>query len=130
MNRDERKVVRDEDEIVANPQPAVVHGIHEAERDLLALRQAVWPQREAINTLVREEGPLITDTARVYLRYGYGHYVQIMASNFMPLTFMAIIYGMNFEHMPELRLGWGYPLLLAAMVVVAVGMIVCFRRGG
>ena len=154
-----------EDEIVANPRPAILHEIHQAKRDLLALRRAIWPQREAINALIRDENPLISDTVRVYLRDCYDHCVQIMdaietyrelagglmdvylssvgnrqnevmkvltimASIFIPLTFMAGIYGMNFENMPELRFGWGYPLLLAAMVVVAVGMVVYFKRKG
>jgi magnesium transporter len=56
--------------------------------------------------------------------------LTIMASIFIPLTFMAGIYGMNFENMPELRSAWGYPFLLAAMVVVAIGMIWYFWRKG
>jgi magnesium transporter len=43
---------------------------------------------------------------------------------------MAGIYGMNFENMPELHTRWGYPILLAAMVAVAAGMIVYFYRKG
>jgi magnesium transporter len=154
-----------EDEIVANPRPAVLHEIHQAKRDLLALRRAMWPQREAINALIRDENPLITDTVRVYLRDCYDHCVQIMdaietyrelaaglmdvylssvgnrqnevmkvltiiASIFIPLTFMAGIYGMNFENMPELHAAWGYPMLLAAMIVVVVAMIIYFRHKG
>ena len=56
--------------------------------------------------------------------------LTIMASIFIPLTFMAGIYGMNFENMPELRIRWGYPFLLAAMVLVAAGMAVYFRHKG
>ena len=154
-----------EDRIAADPQPAVLHEIHQAKRDLLALRRAIWPQREAINTLIRDENPLISDTVRVYLRDCYDHCVQIMdgvetyrelagglmdvylssvgnrqnevmkvltimASIFIPLTFMAGIYGMNFENMPELHTPWAYPFLLAAMAVVAVGMVIYFRRKG
>jgi magnesium transporter len=154
-----------EDEIMANPQPAVLHEIHQAKRDLLAVRRAIWPQREAVNALIRDENPLITDTVRVYLRDCYDHCVQIMdgvetyrelagglmdvylssignrqnevmkvltimASIFIPLTFMAGVYGMNFENMPELHSPWAYPLLLAAMIAVAVGMIVYFRHKG
>jgi len=54
--------------------------------------------------------------------------LTIMASIFIPLTFMAGIYGMNFENMPELKLAWAYPLLLVAMLAVAVVMLVYFRR--
>ena len=56
--------------------------------------------------------------------------LTIMTSIIVPLTFMAGIYGMNFENMPELHTPWAYPFLLAALVVVAVGMVVYFRRKG
>ena len=46
-----------EDEIMTNPQPAVLHEIHKAKRDLLAIRRAIWPQREAVNALIRDEKP-------------------------------------------------------------------------
>jgi magnesium transporter len=54
--------------------------------------------------------------------------LTIMASVFIPLTFMAGIYGMNFEHMPELGLPWAYPALWAAMVAVAGAMLAYFKR--
>jgi magnesium transporter len=56
--------------------------------------------------------------------------LTIMASIFIPLTFMAGIYGMNFEHMPELAVPWAYPALWGAMIVVAGGLIYYFRRKG
>ena len=56
--------------------------------------------------------------------------LTIMASIFIPLTFMAGIYGMNFEYMPELAFEWGYFGLLGAMFVVGMGMVLYFRRKG
>ncbi|MFG0315928.1 MAG: magnesium/cobalt transporter CorA [Planctomycetota bacterium JB042] len=56
--------------------------------------------------------------------------LTIMASIFIPLTFMAGIYGMNFEAMPELRFRWAYPALLVLMVVTAAAMLLHFRRRG
>lgn len=56
--------------------------------------------------------------------------LTIIATVFMPLTFIAGIYGMNFEHMPELREPWAYPLVIALMVVLGTGMIAFFRRKG
>ncbi len=47
---------------------------------------------------------------------------------FLPLTFFAGIYGMNFEHMPELGWKWAYPALWIGFVVIAGGMFVLFRR--
>jgi len=54
--------------------------------------------------------------------------LTIIATIFMPLTFIAGIYGMNFEHMPELRSPWGYPLVLLFMLSLAVSMLVYFKR--
>jgi magnesium transporter len=54
--------------------------------------------------------------------------LAIIATIFMPLTFLAGIYGMNFKHMPELDKPWGYPLVLILMATIAVIMLVLFRR--
>jgi magnesium transporter len=132
---------------------------------LLHVRRAIWPLRDAVNTLVRDDSPYIADDVRVYLRDTHDHCVStadviesyrellngllntylsvvsnrtndvmkvltMMASIFIPLTFMAGIYGMNFEYMPELHERWGYPALLAAMLVVALGMVYFFYRKG
>jgi magnesium transporter len=56
--------------------------------------------------------------------------LTIIATIFMPLTFIAGLYGMNFKHMPELESPWGYPAVLLLMVAVTVGMLVFFRRKG
>ncbi|HEY7128797.1 MAG TPA: magnesium/cobalt transporter CorA [Nitrospira sp.] len=54
--------------------------------------------------------------------------LTVITTIFMPLSFIASIYGMNFEYMPELRSPWGYPLVLGVMAVVGVGMLVLFRK--
>ena len=54
--------------------------------------------------------------------------LTIIATIFIPLTFIAGIYGMNFAHMPELAWPWAYPLVWGIMAVVAVGMIIYFKR--
>ncbi len=56
--------------------------------------------------------------------------LTIMASIFIPLTFVAGVYGMNFERMPELAWAWSYPLVLALMLLIAVGLLFWFRRRG
>jgi len=56
--------------------------------------------------------------------------LTLMASIFIPLTFVAGIYGMNFEYMPELHSRQAYPVVLALMAIVAVGMIGYFRYRG
>jgi magnesium transporter len=129
------------------------------------VRRAVWPLRDAINSLLREENALIAKATRLYLRDCYDHTVQVLdivetyrefagslmdiylssASNrmnevmkvltviatiFIPLTFLAGVYGMNFRYMPELGWPWAYPTLWAVMVAVAVIMLVLFWRKG
>ena len=54
--------------------------------------------------------------------------LTIIATIFIPLTFIAGVYGMNFKFMPELDWRPGYPLLLLVMLAVAGGMVVYFRR--
>ena len=132
---------------------------------LLTLRRAITPQRDAINSLVRGDSELVSQAVRVYLRDTHDHVIQtseavesarelvnglmntflsvvsnrmnevmktltIVASLFVPLTFLAGIYGMNFEHMPELGLRWSYPALLLVMGVAAIAMILYFWRKG
>ena len=54
--------------------------------------------------------------------------LTVITTIFMPLSFIASIYGMNFEYMPELKSRWGYPLVLGLMVAVGIGMLMVFRR--
>ena len=159
------RIQRLEEGVAGPPTQTARLEIHGVRRDLLVLRRAVWPQREAVAALVREESPLIGTTVRQYLRDCLDHAVQIldvidtyhelagnlmemhqssvgqrsnevmkvltiMASIFIPLTFLAGLYGMNFDYLPELHVRWAYPLLLGVMIAVAVGMLVYFRRRG
>jgi magnesium transporter len=54
--------------------------------------------------------------------------LTIFSAFFMPLTFIAGIYGMNFQHMPELNLPWGYPVVLITMALIAAATYVWFKR--
>ena len=54
--------------------------------------------------------------------------LTVIATIFIPLTFVAGIYGMNFKFMPELDLTWSYPAVLVLMLVVALLMVMFFRR--
>ncbi|HMQ16260.1 MAG TPA: magnesium/cobalt transporter CorA [Phycisphaerae bacterium] len=154
-----------EDAVLVQRSPGLMGRMHEVRRNLLSVRRAVWPLRDALNAVLREPGPPIGDEARVYLRDVQDHTVQIidlvenyrdiaagltevhlsmqaqrtnevmkvltvMATIFIPLTFIAGVYGMNFQHMPELHWPWAYPALLVAMLTVAVVQLVYFRRRG
>jgi magnesium transporter len=54
--------------------------------------------------------------------------LTVIATVFMPLTFIAGLYGMNFRYMPELEWRWGYPAALLLMALVAAVMLAVFRR--
>jgi magnesium transporter len=54
--------------------------------------------------------------------------LTIIATIFIPLTFLAGIYGMNFEYMPELKWHWSYPVLWLVMIGIFIGMLFYFRR--
>ena len=54
--------------------------------------------------------------------------LTIIATIFMPLTFLAGVYGMNFKHMPELEWRWGYFAVWVFMVAVAISMLLYFRK--
>jgi magnesium transporter len=54
--------------------------------------------------------------------------LTIIATIFMPLTFLAGVYGMNFKHMPELEWPWGYAMVWAIMIAIAIVMLFYFRK--
>jgi magnesium transporter len=54
--------------------------------------------------------------------------LTIIATIFMPLTFIAGIYGMNFRYMPELEWRWGYPAVWLMVVIIGISMLIYFKR--
>ncbi len=67
-----------EEEILARPERRTISTVHEVKRELISLRRVVWPLREALNTLVRDESPLVTPETRLYMRDCYDHAVRII----------------------------------------------------
>jgi len=67
-----------ETEVMTAPEVGLTSRIHDIKRDLLALRRALWPQREMINALIRDENPVITDQTKTYLRDCYDHTIQLV----------------------------------------------------
>jgi magnesium transporter len=160
-----------EDALIERPTRATLQEIHRIKRDLLILRRAIWPEREVINALQREESNLIRHESKIYLRDVYDHTIQIVdiietyrdlaagmmdvylsslsnrmneimkvltiiATIFIPLTFIVGVYGMNFNpqaspwNMPELNWYWGYPVVMLVMAVIVIVMLLYFRRKG
>jgi magnesium transporter len=54
--------------------------------------------------------------------------LTIITTIFVPVTFIAGVYGMNFEFMPELHSHWGYALIWAAMLTIMISLMIYFRR--
>ena len=162
-----------EDRVVQPRNMQVMDELHSVKADLLILRRAIWPLRDALALLAREETTRFSEAVRPYLRDCYDHTIQvvelietyreltadlrdlhmtalsnrinetmrvltIISTIFIPLTFIAGIYGMNFDYgdgarplnMPELYWYWGYPACLAAMAIAAICLVVYFYRQG
>ena len=86
--------------------------------------------------LIDSSRELASDVAEAYLS-NVSHrtneimkVLTLMASVFIPLTFVAGIYGMNFEYMPELRQRNGYFIVLSVMILLGIGMTLYFRWRG
>ncbi len=54
--------------------------------------------------------------------------LTVFASIFIPLTFIAGIYGMNFEYMPELKWRWAYPALWVLFITIGIGLLIYFKK--
>jgi magnesium transporter len=157
------KIERLEEDLLDDVQPATLQSIHHLKRELIFFRKQVWPLREILNTLMKEETSLIKETSQIFLRDLYDHTIHvidtiesfrdvlsgmldlylstvsnrmnevmkvltIMATIFIPLTFIAGIYGMNFEFMPELKWPWAYPALWLMLIAIFISMLLWFKR--
>jgi magnesium transporter len=154
-----------EEEIIAKPTPSSQQRLFSIKRDLSMLRRAIWPMREVIDHLIRDDSKLLKKDIRAFLRDVQDHIMQIldlaesfretasglndlyqssvankmnetmkvltiMASFFIPITFIAGVYGMNFEHMPELSWPYAYPTFWAVCSSVTIGLAIYFWKKG
>lgn len=69
-----------EERVIESPDPADLQSIHALRRDLVFFRKSVWSLRDGINSLIRDDSPLISDEIKVYLRDVYDHLVQVIDS--------------------------------------------------
>lgn len=152
-----------EQEITGSPSQDLLKNLYALKQELVFMRKSVWPLREIISSLEREETLLVKKEIRKYIRDIYDHTIQVIdtteafrdsmgslldlylssVSNrtndvmkvltmistiFMPLTFIAGVYGMNFENMPELKWKYGYFIILGLMLISIIIMLLWFRR--
>jgi len=90
---------------------------------LVRMAQAVETQRDLIVSARDAYLSVVSNRMNEVMKV-----LTIIATIFIPVTFVAGIYGMNFEWMPELKQWWAYPAVLGVMAAVAAGMLIYFRR--
>jgi magnesium transporter len=152
-----------EEEVYENPKQEVAHRIQLLKKEVLKIRQWIYPVKELVGRLIDSESALISKDTKLFLRDALDHSYEIneslqiyremamslmemymsnmsnkmnevmkvltiMASIFIPLTFIAGIYGMNFDHMPELHWENGYYMVWGIMIVLFIGMLVYFKK--
>ncbi|MBX7144655.1 MAG: magnesium/cobalt transporter CorA [Oligoflexia bacterium] len=154
-----------EHEAISHPNEKTLREMYRIKRLTMNLRRAVWPLREMMSGLLRDESRFLSPQTLIFIRDVYDHVVELIdileadrdmaaglmeiylsglsnrmnsvmmmlamvSTIFMPLSFIAGVYGMNFKYMPELEAQLGYPLVLLTMFGVAMGMLFVFRRKG
>ncbi|MFT4622150.1 MAG: magnesium transporter [Myxococcota bacterium] len=154
-----------EEEVLTRSDDMTPTEIHGLKQDLLFLRKALHPTRDALAALIRSESDLLSESTRLYLRDAQDHLLQsvdlvgvyreitigmmdvylsmvahrtnevmrvltVLTAIFVPATFIAGVYGMNFDTMPELHHPLGYPVAWAVMTVLALIQLGFFRRRG
>lgn len=144
-------------------QSDLLQKMYQLKKQVFFLKKSIWPLREVIENLIKEESPLIAHSIRLYFRDVYEHVIHILdttelyresinsihdtyysqvsqrmnetmkvltviATIFIPLTFLAGVYGMNFKWMPELQWKWAYPAIWVVMLSTALVMVIFFKK--
>lgn len=148
-----------EDQVLLNPKKESLQEIYRIKRDLIYIRKALWPMRNAISGISKNDYDLIDEKTLYYFRDVYDHVIQlidiietyrdicsgmldtylssisnktneimkvltIFSSIFIPLTFLAGVYGMNFKYLPELNWKYGY---LSFWIITTIIILVLLR---
>jgi magnesium transporter len=115
--------------LVHDDSPFVSEGVQEflrhSEQQITQIMEAVDSARDTATGLSEIHMATTAQKTNEVMKV-----LTLMASIFIPLTFVAGIYGMNFENMPELRSRYAYPIALGAMGAIAVAMVAWFRHKG
>jgi magnesium transporter len=149
-------------DLVATFSQESFNALNALKRELIMFRKAVWPLREIIGSISRDDFAVVGDLVEHYFRDVYDHvilvidtvevfreivtsmhetwlagvnnrmneimkFLTMIATIFMPLSFIAGVYGMNFRNMPELNLWWGYYAVLGLMLLIVFGFLKYYR---
>ena len=121
------------------PLREVIGGMERAETDLIDQKTGIYLRDVYDHTIqiidtIETFRDMVSGMLDIYLSSVSNRMNEVMkvltviATIFIPLTFIAGVYGMNFAHMPELDWRWSYPLVWLTMTVIAVAMLIYFRR--
>ncbi len=154
-----------EDELLRGQDEDAMGRIHHIKGDLLALRRVMWPTRQMIDALQRDEAERLSQSTETWMRDVQEHAAQVLdivaslremtagladlnmniLSNrmnevmkvltvvttlFIPATFLAGVYGMNFHYFPELQWRWAYPAFWIVSLGSMGALLVFFRKKG
>lgn len=163
LEKVEERIETLDDEVINNAEKSQIESIYNLRNLLLMMRRSIWPLREIVNQLIKDDSDLLDDSIEPYLRDIYDHTIHItesieqqreitnglmeiylsMMSNkmnevmkvltviatiFIPLTFIVGIYGMNFPNMPEMNWPWAYFAVWGIMIGVTLLMLYFFKR--
>jgi len=163
LEKVEERIELLDDEVINRTEKSHIESIYNLRNLLLHIRRSVYPLREIVNQLIKDDSDLLDESIEPYLRDLYDHTIHItetieqqreitnglmeiylsMMSNkmnevmkvltviatiFIPLTFIVGIYGMNFPNMPEMNWPWAYYAVWGVMIAVVGAMIFFFRK--
>ena len=152
-----------QEQVIAGSGQEDLHHIQRLKREVIFFRKSVWPLRDVVSALQRNDTGIMENEMRPYLRDLHDHVIQVMdavetfrdmlsaildihlsamsnkmnqvmkiltiiATIFIPITFLAGVYGMNFHYMPELQWRWGYLSFWLLVVASGVFMVIWFKK--
>lgn len=92
-------------------------------KELVQIVESTETYREVLSSLIE-----ITLSSISYRLNEVMKVLTIISTIFIPLTFIAGVYGMNFRYMPEIDSRWGYPIAWIVMLLIAAAMIYYFKK--
>lgn len=106
-------------------QPATLPYLRDVQDHALRVIDTIETYRDMATTLVEMYMSSVSNRLNEVMRV-----LTVIATIFIPLTFVAGVYGMNFRFMPELAWRWGYPMIWGVMIAIALGLLAFFHRRG
>jgi magnesium transporter len=121
------------------PLRELINGLQRIESDLIRVTTRIYLRDIYDHTIqvidsVEDFRDILSSMVDIYLSsvsYRMNDVMKVLtviATIFIPLTFVAGVYGMNFEYMPELKWRWGYPAIMLVMTFLGVSMFLYFKK--